>query len=113
MLWLAIAAFGGVFLAWLFYPPFAPADTFAHRSYSSLVNELGSPTGELPDKFVKWSVSRAGVVEWFVEASVEFPIVPEAEPSQVSRELWVAFPDGWRRVYAQFSDIKQQAKSAP
>ena len=106
-MFLAAVLVGGVFLAWLLYPPFPPVDAFAHRSYSSLVNELGPPTGELPDKFVQWSVRRAGVVDWFVEAAVEFPIVAEAEPSQVSRQLWVAFPDGWRRVYGQFLDNRQ------
>jgi hypothetical protein len=99
----------GLFFSWLFYPPFPTPSTLNNRTYSSLVSELGPPSGMLEDKFVQWSVKRFGVVDWFVEAGVVFPINPQAEPSHVSRQLWIAFPDGWRQVFMQMEVNQKNA----
>jgi hypothetical protein len=97
----------GLFFSWLFFPPFPAPTTLSHRTYSSLVSELGLPSGMMEDKFVQWSVKRFGVVNWFVEAGIGFPINPHTEPSHISRQLWIAFPDGWRRVFMQI-EINQK-----
>ena len=73
-------------LLYLCIPPLPSPKLLANHSYSSLIEQLGTPDESHPEKYIMWSVSRFGF-NWAIEIS--YTRDPNSIPRYVDRHLSV------------------------